>query len=335
MNEDAAGTMTATLTRSLNLSSPTVVNLTIAGTATNGTDFATIAATATIPANSTTTTVVIDPTTDSTVEANETVSITVAAGTGYTVGASSNVVGTINNDDLPRLSIADAQVTEGQAGTVSVQVSLDVPALAGGASFRVQSGNQTALAGLDYTAINQAGLVIPAGQTTLEVSVPITNDILDEHAETFALTLDQASGATLQRAQGTVTIQDDDPMPTLSVADVTVVEGSQGANTPAAFPLTLSAVSGRDVSVQWQTADDSATAGSDYLAGSGAAQIPAGQTATTIPVTVIDDSLVEDLELFTLTISNAVNAGIAPGGNLAVGGIISEDQPLIFASSFE
>ena len=333
--EDAAGTMTATLTRSLNLSSPTVVNLSVAGTATNGIDFTTIAATASIPANGTTTTVLIDPTTDTTVEANETVSIAVVAGTGYTVGAPSSVVGTINNDDVPKLSIVDAQVIEGQAGSVSVTVALDSPALAGGVNFRVASSNNTALSGTDYTAINLSGLSLSTGQSTLAVQVPILDDALDEDAETFTLTVDQLTGATLQDGSATITIHDNDDPPTMAIGDVEVVEGAHGQTTAAQFPLTLSGVSGRPVSVNYQTSNDSAQAGSDYTAANGIATIPAGQTATTIHVDVTGDSAVEGDEMFSLAISAPANADLAAGQDIAIGTILNDDQPFIFASGFE
>jgi hypothetical protein len=51
------------------------------------------------PVGSLTATVTVDPTADTTVEADETVSLTVTAGTGYTVGAPSSATGTITNDD--------------------------------------------------------------------------------------------------------------------------------------------------------------------------------------------------------------------------------------------
>lgn len=86
VSEDGATNLTYTVTRSLNLTSPTVVNITTTGTATAGTDYTGSVATVTIPAGATTATIVIDPTVDGTVEPDETVTLTVAAGAGYTVG---------------------------------------------------------------------------------------------------------------------------------------------------------------------------------------------------------------------------------------------------------
>jgi large repetitive protein len=68
VSEDGATNLTYTVTRSLNLSSPTVVGIAIGGTATNGTDYATIANTITIPGGATTATIVVNPNVDGTVE---------------------------------------------------------------------------------------------------------------------------------------------------------------------------------------------------------------------------------------------------------------------------
>jgi hypothetical protein len=85
VSEDGETNLTYTVTRTLNLSSPTTVSLAIGGTATNGTDYATIANTVTIPAGALSASVIVDPSVDGTVEADESVILTVIAGTGYTV----------------------------------------------------------------------------------------------------------------------------------------------------------------------------------------------------------------------------------------------------------
>jgi hypothetical protein len=86
------------------------VNYTVGGTATFNTDYSQTGAasfpnyssetgTVTFAANSATATVTIDPTADTTVEDDETVSLTLTSGTDYTVGTTTPVTGTINNDE--------------------------------------------------------------------------------------------------------------------------------------------------------------------------------------------------------------------------------------------
>ncbi len=85
-----------------------MVNYTVSGTAILGTDYTGIAATPVIKtvsfaAGSATAIVTVDPTADTTIEPNETVELTLAEGTGYSVGTTAEVVGTILNDDISSL----------------------------------------------------------------------------------------------------------------------------------------------------------------------------------------------------------------------------------------
>ena len=101
--------------------------------------------------------------------------------------------------------------------------------------------------------------------TTRTITVPVVGDVLDEANETYTVNLSNATNATIADATGVGTITDDDPTPTLSINDVTVTEGDTGTLN-ANFTVTMSAVSGQNVSVDFATADDTATAPADYAA---------------------------------------------------------------------
>jgi ELWxxDGT repeat protein len=118
------------------------------------------------------------------------------------------------------------------------------------------------------------------------------------------------------------------PSPALSIKDVTVAEGNSGTRS-ATFTVTLSAASILPVTVQYATANGTATAGSDYQARGGTLSIPAGQTTGTITVPVIGDRLPEPNETFVVNLSGATNATIADGQ--AVGTIV-DDEPHISIS---
>lgn len=103
--EDGTSNLVYTFSRTGVTTSALTVNYTVGGTATLGTDYTGIAATpavktVTFAANSSTATLTVDPTADTTIEANETVALTLATGTGYTIGTTTAVTGTILNDDL-------------------------------------------------------------------------------------------------------------------------------------------------------------------------------------------------------------------------------------------
>jgi hypothetical protein len=108
----------------------------------------------------------------------------------------------------------------------------------------------------------------------------------------------------------TVTATAPPPTPTLSINSVSNAEGNSGT-TPLTFTVTLSAASGQTVTVNFATADSSATAGSDYTAVSGTLTFVPGTTSQPIVVNVIGDTAVEPSETFLVTLSNPTNATLA------------------------
>jgi len=103
VTEDGTNNLVYTFTRSGSTTSSITVNYSITGTA-DATDYigATPGTGKTITFNpgSATATLTIDPTADTTVEPDETVILTLATGTGYTIGTTAGVTGTITNDDI-------------------------------------------------------------------------------------------------------------------------------------------------------------------------------------------------------------------------------------------
>ena len=162
------------------------------------------------------------------------------------------------------------------------------------------------------------------GQTSKTVTVSVNGDLLDEANETFFVNLANSSNATIADGQGLGTITDNDPLPSLSINDVTVAEGNVGT-TFATFTVTQSVPSGRAVSVDFATADITATAGSDYLATSGTLTFAAGETTKQVTVIVNGDLLDESNETFALNLSNPSNATIVDAQGI---GTITDDDTL-------
>jgi hypothetical protein len=122
-----------------------------------------------------------------------------------------------------------------------------------------------------------------------------------------------------------VDIDGEGALPSLSIDDVTVTEGEGGPTTAAIFTATLSASSSENVTVEFATSDDSATAGEDYVTNSGTLTFPAGITTRTITIEVNDDSSEEPNEYFHVNLSNPTNATIAD--DRGVGTILDDDAP--------
>ena len=96
----------------------------------------------------------------------------------------------------------------------------------------------------------------------------------------------------------------------LSVADARIDEA---AGALLAFQVTLNRAADGTVTVDYATADGTATAGADYTAVSGTLTFDAGETAKTVNVTVLDDAHDDTEETLTLTLSNATGARIRDG----------------------
>ena len=103
-----------------------------------------------------------------------------------------------------------------------------------------------------------------------------------------------------------------------------MTEGDSGTQN-ATFTVTLAPTSGQNVSVDYATADGTATAPADYAATSGTLTFAPGQATKTVTVQVVGDTLDELDETFTVNLSNAVNAAILDPTGL--GTIVDNDPP--------
>ena len=228
--------------------------------------------------------------------------------------------GTILDDD--RLQISDVSIVEGDDGVrvAGFGVSLAAP-LSSAVAFDYATANGTAAAGSDYVATSGRA-AIAAGQTTTTISVLVAGDLRNEPDETFYLNLSNAEGVVLADSQGAATIMDDDPLPGISITDVTIAEGNSGTKN-ATFTLALSAPSGRNVMLHYATADGTATAGSDYAAKSGTVTWYAGSQVQSVSVVLSGDTATEPDETFFLELSNPANAELLDSQGAAT--IVNDD----------
>ena len=124
-------------------------------------------------------------------------------------------------------------------------------------------------------------------------------------------------------SQGIGTIVDDDPAPLMTINDVSKNEGD-GGNTSFVFTVSLSAASGKSVSVNFATANGTATtADNDYFAASGTVYFSPGQTTATITILVRGDKKKEPNETFFVNLTGATNGTISD--SQGVGTIVNDD----------
>ncbi len=104
----------------------------------------------------------------------------------------------------------------------------------------------------------------------------------------------------------------DTALPSLSINDVTVMEGLPGATSTATFTLKLSIPTLWDVTATVSTADGTAIADTNYSTVSTTLTIPAGATSVACPVSIISGALHRHAATFTLNVSNVTHAS-SPG----------------------
>ena len=224
-------------------------------------------------------------------------------------------IGTIGDDDLPQIGIEAEtdQVTEGEAARFrlfragDLSVALEVP-------VRVTQRG-------DYIAGEPpASVSFAVDDDTAALSVATEDDLLDEADGAISVALREGAGHEIAgSASAEVAVADNDRAPSVAVSDASAFEGAGDI----AFPVALSAPSGRTISIAWTTAEGTATAGTDFVAATGSLLFPPGQTADTIRVALVDDLVDEDDETFTVSLSDPLNVVLVIGE--ATGTITDDD----------
>ena len=199
-------------------------------------------------------------------------------------------------------------------------------------TFRVRFSESPALS---YTVLRDESFAVTGGSVDKARRVDGRNDLREIHVEpagngdvTLTLAGGRACGTTgaictadnrVLSSTLTATVQGP---PALNVADSRAEEGEDATLD---FVVTLSRAAAGTVSVDYATADGSATAGEDYTATNGTLTFNAGETTETVSVPLLDDVVNDGGETFTLTLSNPSGAWIEDGEAV---GTIENNDPL-------
>ncbi|MGZ4716861.1 MAG: Calx-beta domain-containing protein, partial [Acidimicrobiales bacterium] len=242
-------------------------------------------------------------------------------------------------DATPAVIPGNTTVVEGNSGvrTALVPVTLSHPSIQTVTAAWATLGQgglpgSVATPSDDYTPASGTVTFAP-GETAKTVSVPIIGDTTNEPDEYAVLSWSNPTKATIggYYGLGFLTIQNDDPVPTIVPGGVTVVEGNSGTRTMS-LPVTLSNPSSRPVTASWSTVRPPGLPGSpadtpaDYQASSGTVTFAPGETVRSVSITVDADTIDEPDEYLLVAFANPTNASI--GGYLGLGfGTIQDDDP--------
>jgi len=332
VTEGNSGTTNANFTVSLSAASAQTITVdysTSSFTASSSSDFAATSGTLTFNPYETNKAFNVPVNGDTVYELNENFFVNLGSATAASIldGVGQGTI--VNDDAVPSIVIGDVTSLETNSGTTS----FNFPVTLSHASQPAVTVNYATTAGTagspsDYTALNGT-LTFASGQTSMLISALVNGDTTQEAHETFSLSLSSPVNATLSDFTGLGTIENDDQQPTITIMAspaLFVQEGNSGT-TIFSFAVTLSNPSSLSVSMDFASSDGgdlyAASAGSDYEATSGTLTFAPLETSKTITVTIYGDTTFEEMESFTMNLSNAVNATFF--NTFAVGYINDDD----------
>ncbi|WP_158563336.1 Calx-beta domain-containing protein [Chitinophaga silvatica] len=306
------------------------INYTITGTAVNGEDY-TISASATILAGKNKVVVPVHVLDDKIIEDDETVVLTLNNAsaihfTGFTINPAKNTA---------TVTIADDDANDSNNKLLSIKKIKDAAEPADNGTFRISlpagitaseditvqyTVAGTAENGIDYQELT-GSIIIPAGRTDVDLPVEVLDDNIIEENETVIVTLTGGSTSKFTFApsptasNATVVIVDDEN--TVANRIISVTKGSDAGepdvNGSFIFSLPSGLIASSPITINYSIGG-TATPGADYQTLSGSVVIPAGQPRIVVPVTVIDDQILEETETVSASITAASGTGI---GNFA------------------
>jgi Ca2+-binding RTX toxin-like protein len=323
--EPDSDTTTATFTVTLSIPSQNTITVdftTVDNTAIAGSDYVSDSGTLTFAPGQTTKDIMISIHGDLTHEPDEGFFINISNPTNAEISDSQGVGTILDNDGMPIITINDAQVIEGDAGTESVDftVNLSNPSQST-ITIDFTIADDTAIAGSDYVS-DSGTLTFAPGQTTNSIAILVNGDQINEADETFTVDLSNAQNAMTSDDVGVGTIINNDPIPSISINDVSITEENSGT-TDMQFTASLNNPSGQTVTVDYTTADGTAMPPNDYSTATGVLTFAPGETTQIIMVSINGDSLNEPDEIFTVNLSNPINVVISD--DQGVGTIINDD----------
>ena len=251
-------------------------------------------------------------------------------------GSSSSDLGSSPTIRLSDVIVTESDPDQGGLSHPVVQIAYQLSiASESQISFQWSTGNTTARSGRDYRSVVGSTEIIAPGVRSGVLEVTLISDILHEDDERFTVNVLENSLSEIQ-ARGSdttafVTIEDDDPMPSLSFSDIIVSEDASSAS----MRYTLSAPSGKEISFSWSTRDRGASAGSDYTGVSNReAMLLPENIGGFLDVEIINDLDYEPGESIEIVIDSSAltGASLASSDSAPTVTILDNDFPTITLS---
>jgi hypothetical protein len=285
-------------------SSSITVNLASGGSAT-GQNVVTPPTSAVLSSGTTSVSVSVQTRATTTVQANPVLTLSIGAGTGYTVGSPASASTTITDSNVPALTISGgATVSPGGSATLSITAN-QAPVETTEVQLEVAGSAEP---GTDYLPVNPI-VTLGAGQTSASITLTTLPSSTIQPTKYVVISLTPSPGSYSVTSQGSavVTIAGSNAQPTVTLTSATsyLQKGqpfvvSVGLSQAVSTPLTIQLSYG-----------GTAIQGVDYTPPSGSVVVPAGQTSAQVEVDTVTNNVVESDRILTVA--------LAPSGSYQIG----------------
>ncbi len=311
---------TATANIQVRLSTISGLNATVNYAVTGGTasgggeDYTLEAGMLTISAGGQTNNIVVSIEDDALDEASETIAITLSGPTNASLGAKTTHTRTITDNDSPPTVQFASPTSSGLEGTTNPSFDLVLSAESGlDVTVDYSAAGVTAVGSGEDFSLTAGTATITAGQTTTSIGgTPgiIIDDDLDEFNETFTISLSNPTNSTVgTNGLHTYTITDNDVTPTIGFTSAST-SGDESVS-PISTTIAIPTESGKNISVDYAISGTALGGGIDYSLSAGTASIAAGETDTTLSITIIDDEVYETGENIRIALRNPTNVTLS------------------------
>lgn len=242
-----------------------------------------------------------------------------------------------DNETKPKvnLSITPGSISENGTDTATVTAKLTNKS---SKDVTVKLSYANAEKDKDFTVSNDT-ITIPGKQTEASVEIKgIPNSKFNKDKTlTVSTTVDDVTNATLGTDKSVdLTITNIDAKPKVTIAPASIEFKEEDSDTKKAeFTVSLSQASDEDVTVEYETSDGTAKSSEDYTSASGTLTIPKGETQRKIEVPIINDTMDEYDEVFSLALKNPMDAELGTSSTATCKIIDNDDPPNIVVSSPE
>lgn len=233
------------------------------------------------------------------------------------------------NDTLDRSTISsgDLSLTVNEGSVIGVLLVLDKPIKENATLSWTVNGPAAKF------AATSGVISFNKGEQSKLLQINTLVDPANDGLQSYILTVSGSSLVFANELNITLNILDLSTPPTLSISNVSIVEGNLGGAQVAVFTVTSSRPADAPISFNYSTSGGSAAAGTDFTNTSGVGTIPIAGTTTTISVPITGDTLFENDETFSVSLAGG--SGYSSVGSIlsATGTIVNDDDPPTLAIS--